>query len=101
MDDRRERRDHRTSASSRASRGRARRTRRSSPSAAVPLLITLSVSAAEESWAILVAAVASLTLTSLVAARAGDLSVSRTLVRTLAVGVGTLAVSYLIGRVLF
>jgi VIT1/CCC1 family predicted Fe2+/Mn2+ transporter len=54
-----------------------------------------------ESWAILVAAVASLTLTSLVAARAGDLSVSRTLVRTLAVGVGTLAVSYLIGRVLF
>ena len=70
--------------------------------AAVPLLITLSVSAAVESWAILVAAaVASLTLTSLVAARAGDLSVSRTLVRTLAVGVGTLAVSYLIGRVLF
>jgi VIT1/CCC1 family predicted Fe2+/Mn2+ transporter len=69
--------------------------------AAVPLLITLSVSAAVESWAIFVAAVASLTLTSLVASRAGDLSVSRTLARTLTVGVGTLAVSYLAGRILF
>lgn len=68
--------------------------------AAAPLLITLVVSASAESWAILVAAVASLTLTSLVAARAGELSVSRTLVRTLVVGVGTLAVSYLAGRAL-
>jgi VIT1/CCC1 family predicted Fe2+/Mn2+ transporter len=69
--------------------------------AAVPLLITLSVSAAAESWAILVAAVASLTLTSIVASRAGDIPVSRTLARTLVVGVGTLAVSYLAGRLLF
>ena len=43
--------------------------------AAVPLAITLAVSAAVESWTILVAAVASLTLTSLVASGAGDLSV--------------------------
>jgi VIT1/CCC1 family predicted Fe2+/Mn2+ transporter len=69
--------------------------------AAVPLAITLAVSTAVESWAILVAAIASLTLTSLVASRAGDLSVSRTLVRTLTVGVGTLTVSYVVGRVLF
>lgn len=69
--------------------------------AAVPLAITLVVSAAVESWAILVAAVVSLTLTSLVAAGAGDLSVRRTLVRTLVVGVGTLGVSYLVGRALF
>jgi VIT1/CCC1 family predicted Fe2+/Mn2+ transporter len=69
--------------------------------AAVPLAITLVVSTAVESWAILVAAVASLTLTSLVASGAGDLSVRRTLVRTLVVGVGTLGVSYLAGRVLF
>lgn len=69
--------------------------------ALVPLLITLSVAAAVESWAILVAAVAPLTLTSLVASRAGDISVARTLVRTLAVGVGTMAVSYLVGRILF
>ena len=69
--------------------------------AAVPLAITLVVSTAVESWAILVAAVASLSLTSLVASGAGDLSVRRTLVRTLVVGVGTLGVSYLAGRVLF
>jgi VIT1/CCC1 family predicted Fe2+/Mn2+ transporter len=69
--------------------------------AAVPLAITLAVSTAVESWAILVAAVASLTLTSLVASGAGDLSVRRTLVRTLVVGVGTLGVSYLAGRALF
>jgi VIT1/CCC1 family predicted Fe2+/Mn2+ transporter len=69
--------------------------------AAVPLAITLVVSTAVESWAILVAAVASLTLTSLVASGAGDLSVRRTLARTLVVGVGTLGISYLAGRVLF
>ena len=69
--------------------------------AAVPLAITLAVSAAVESWTILVAAVASLTLTSVVASGAGDLSVRRTLIRTLAVGVGTLAGSYLAGRALF
>jgi len=69
--------------------------------AAVPLAITLVVSSGVESWAILVAAVASLTLTSLVAAGAGDLSVRRTLIRTLVVGVGTLGVSYLAGRALF
>ena len=69
--------------------------------AAVPLAITLVVSTAVESWAILVAAVASLSLTSLVASGVGDLSVRRTLVRTLVVGVGTLGVSYLAGRVLF
>jgi VIT1/CCC1 family predicted Fe2+/Mn2+ transporter len=69
--------------------------------AAVPLAITLVVSASVESWAILVAAIASLTLTSLVASGAGDLSIRRTLVRTLAVGVGTLGVSYAVGRILF
>jgi VIT1/CCC1 family predicted Fe2+/Mn2+ transporter len=67
----------------------------------VPLLVTLSVPVAVESWEILLAAIASLTLTSLVAARAGSLSVSRTLGRTLAVGVGALAVGYLAGRILF
>lgn len=66
--------------------------------ASVPLLITLSVSPAVESWAILVAAIVSLALTSLVTARAGDISVARTLTRTLFVGIGTLAISYLVGR---
>jgi hypothetical protein len=39
--------------------------------------------------------------TSLVASGAGELSVRRTLARTLAVGLGTLAVSYFAGRALF
>jgi len=69
--------------------------------AAVPLAITLIVSTAVESWAIFVAALVSLTLTSLVASGAGELSVRRTLFRTLTVGLGTLAVSYLAGRALF
>jgi len=47
--------------------------------AAVPLAITLIVSTAVESWAIFVAALVSLTLTSLVASGAGELSVRRTL----------------------
>jgi VIT1/CCC1 family predicted Fe2+/Mn2+ transporter len=66
--------------------------------AAVPLVITILVTSSAESWAILLAAVVSLSLTSLVASRAGDISMSRTLTRTLVVGVGTLAVSYLVGR---
>ena len=69
--------------------------------AAVPLAITLIVSTAVESWAIFVAALVSLTLTSLVASGAGELSVRRTLLRTLTVGLGTLAVSYVAGRALF
>jgi len=69
--------------------------------AAVPLVITLVVSASVESWAIIVAAVASLTLVSLVAARAGEISVAHTLARTLVVGVGTLVISYAVGRLLF
>mgnify|MGYP000511721095 CR=1 FL=1 len=44
---------------------------------------------------------ASLTVTSIVAARAGGTAVWRTLVRTLAVGIGTMAVSYVAGLVLF
>jgi VIT1/CCC1 family predicted Fe2+/Mn2+ transporter len=69
--------------------------------AAVPLLITVSVSVDVEAWAIFAAVTVSLALTSLLATRLGHLSVSRTLVRTLAVGLGTMAVSYLVGRALF
>lgn len=68
---------------------------------AVPLAITVSVTAAAESWAILVAAVVSLTLTSIVASRGGDIPMTRTLSRTLTIGVGTLAISYAVGRMLF
>jgi len=69
--------------------------------ALIPLLITVFVPVRIESWAILGAVVVSLVLTSVVAARAGRQSVVRTLVRTLAVGVGTLAVSYVVGLAFF
>ncbi|WOQ16865.1 VIT1/CCC1 transporter family protein [Raineyella sp. W15-4] len=69
--------------------------------AMVPLLITVSVPVSVESWLILVAVVLSLLLTSVVAARQGHLSVVRTIVRTLVVGVGTLAVSYGAGLLLW
>lgn len=68
--------------------------------ALVPLLITIFVPVAIEVWAIVFAVVASLTVTSIVAARAGGTAVWRTLVRTLAVGIGTMAVSYTVGLLL-
>lgn len=69
--------------------------------AGIPLLITIFVPVAVETWAILLAVIVALTLTSIVSARTGHLSVARTLARTLAVGVGTMGVSYLAGLVLF
>lgn len=69
--------------------------------AGIPLLITIFVPVAVETWAILGAVVVALVLTSIVTARTGHISVGRTLVRTLAVGVGTMAVSYLAGSLLF
>lgn len=69
--------------------------------ASIPLLITIFVPVAVETWAILLAVVVALTLTSIISARSGHLSVARTLTRTLSVGVGTMAVSYLAGLVLF
>ena len=68
--------------------------------ALVPLLITVFVPVNIESWVILVAVIVSLVVTSVVAARTGRRSVSRTIARTLVVGIGTIAVSYLVGFVL-
>lgn len=68
--------------------------------ALIPLLITIFVPVAVETWAIVFAVVASLTVTSIIAARAGGTAVWRTLVRTLAVGVGTMLVSYTVGLLL-
>lgn len=69
--------------------------------AAIPLLITYFAPVAIETWAIMAAVVTSLVLTSLVAAGVGKLSVIRTLVRSLIVGLGTMGVSYLAGLALF
>ncbi|MCR6500468.1 VIT1/CCC1 transporter family protein [Shinella sp. CPCC 101442] len=69
--------------------------------AAIPLSITIAVPVRLETGVILAAVAASLTLTSIVGARAGRLNVSFTLIRTLVIGIGTIAVSYLAGRIVF
>lgn len=69
--------------------------------AAIPLSITIAVPVRLEMGVILAAVAASLTLTSIVGARAGHLKVSATLTRTLIIGLGTIAVSYIAGRIVF
>lgn len=69
--------------------------------AVIPLLITVFAPVAIESWAILAAVVVSLTLTSLIASRTGRMSFARLLVRSLAVGIGTMGASFLVGLLLF
>jgi vacuolar iron transporter family protein len=69
--------------------------------AATPLVITLTVPVSAEAWAIVLAVLVSLTATSIVGARTGRMDVARTLVRTLLVGIGTMAVSYVVGKLVF
>ena len=69
--------------------------------AVIPLTITLLAPVEAEPWLILVAAIVSLTLTSIISARSGHMNLPRTLRRTLTVGVSTLVVSYLVGRMIF
>ena len=68
--------------------------------ALVPLLITYFAPVDVEPWAILAAVGLTLVLSSVVAARTGQLMPRRMLVRTLTVGVLTLAVSYAAGELL-
>ncbi|HEY7621484.1 MAG TPA: VIT1/CCC1 transporter family protein [Solirubrobacteraceae bacterium] len=69
--------------------------------AAIPLTVTVAAPVAVESSLILAAVVVSLIVTSGLAARTGHTNLSRTLVRTLTVGLGTMAVSYLVGKLVF
>ena len=69
--------------------------------AAMPLAITIFVPAAMETWLIAAAVIVSLVVTSLVGARTGHMHVGRTLARTLAVGIGTMVVSFAVGRLVF
>jgi VIT1/CCC1 family predicted Fe2+/Mn2+ transporter len=66
--------------------------------AAIPLAITLTVAATIEARAILLAALVSLTLTSIVSARTGHMNLWHTLTRTLIVGISTMGVSYIVGK---
>src|SRR5262247_3308912 len=69
--------------------------------AAIPLVITLTAPVTAEASVILVAVLVSLTVTSIVGARTGHMNLRRTLTRTLVVGVWTMGVSYLVGKLLF
>lgn len=69
--------------------------------ASIPLMITWLVPVRIEDTVIVVAVVVSLTVTSIIAARAGHLVLRTVLLRSLAVGIGTMTVSYLAGLVLF
>jgi VIT1/CCC1 family predicted Fe2+/Mn2+ transporter len=69
--------------------------------AAIPLIITVIVPVAAESRLILAAVIVSLIVTSSIGARAGHTNLPRTLVRALVVGLGTMAVSYLAGSLIF
>jgi vacuolar iron transporter family protein len=69
--------------------------------AAIPLIVTVSVPVAIESLLILAAVFVSLIVTSVIGARTGHMNLARTLARALTVGLGTLAVSYLVGSLIF
>lgn len=69
--------------------------------ALIPLLITFFAPVAIETWAIIVAVMVSLVLTSLVAAGVGKLSALRMLIRSLLVGLGAIGLSYLAGVTFF
>lgn len=65
----------------------------------IPLLIAMVTPIAIESWAIAGAVVIALALTSLIAARSAQVSARRMLMRSLTVGVATLAISYGAGTI--
>ena len=69
--------------------------------ASIPLLITWLVPVQVEDTVIVIAVIVSLTVTSIIAARAGHVVLRKVLVRSLVVGIGTMAVSYLAGLALF
>lgn len=69
--------------------------------AAIPLIITVVVPVAAESLVILAAVCVSLTVTSIIGARTGHMKLTRAVARALTVGLGTLAVSYLAGSLIF
>lgn len=66
----------------------------------IPLLITFVAPISLDAVAVLIAVVVSLTITSIIAARSAYLSASRTIIRTLIVGLGTMGVSYVAGLAL-
>lgn len=69
--------------------------------ASIPLVITALVPLAIEGPLILVATVVALLVTSTVGARSAHIGLRHAALRALAVGIGTLAISYAVGQVVF
>jgi VIT1/CCC1 family predicted Fe2+/Mn2+ transporter len=69
--------------------------------AAIPLLTTVITPVQLETGVIFAAVLVSLTITAFIGALTGRTDLRRTLVRNLAVGMGTMAVSFAIGRLVF
>lgn len=69
--------------------------------AAIPFVMTFYLPVAIEAWVIALAVFVSLTVVSLVGARAGHMNVPRTVFRALTVGAITILVSYLVGELAF
>ena len=67
----------------------------------VPFVITLLVPVQIEVWAIFGAVIISLLITSWIGARTGQMSLIGTMIRTLGIGMTTLAASYFLGKMLF
>ncbi len=69
--------------------------------AVIPFAIAWYLPVSIEIWVIIFAVMVSLSLISVVGARAGRMNVLRTIRRTLIVGMVTIAVSYLVGEIAF
>ncbi len=69
--------------------------------AAVPFVMTFYLPVNIETWVIVASVLVSLVLTSVIGALAGVMNVPKTILRTLAVGVLTISVSYLVGEAAF
>ena len=65
----------------------------------IPLLISIFVPGRLDVWATILVVVGSLTLTSIAAARHNGASVARTILRSVAVGVASVSVSYVAGTI--
>jgi VIT1/CCC1 family predicted Fe2+/Mn2+ transporter len=69
--------------------------------ASVPLLVIIAAPIYVETWLLLAAVAVSLTMTSIIGARAGRQDFTRTFLRTLVIAVGTVGASYLLGTLAF
>lgn len=69
--------------------------------AAIPFTITFVLPVSVEVWFIALAVLVSLTLVSIISARAGHMNVRHTIFRTMLIGLATIMISYFVGEMAF